>query len=73
MAWWPKEDPRFGSWRAGRGLCGELASEVEEEACYARCGRCNASLYVILQFRENMPERVVGVGREIDWPEGYAK
>ncbi|NVB81981.1 MAG: hypothetical protein HOV81_26605 [Kofleriaceae bacterium] len=48
-------------------------SELEEEACYADCDRCGTSLYVILRFRENVPERVVAIGREIDWPEGYSK
>ena len=73
MAWWPREDKRFASWRADRWRGGERGSEIDEEACYASCPKCEAPLFVVLRFRENVAERVVAVGNEADWPAGYLK
>lgn len=73
MAWWPRETERFDAWRAGRWRAQPAASDVDQEACYASCTNCDASLYVVLRFRENVPEQVVAVGEEADWPEAYLK
>ena len=50
MAWWPRTDKRFDSWRAQRRRVGHVEPEVDEEACYATCKLCNAPLYVIVRF-----------------------
>ena len=72
MWWWPRTHPCFMDWRdEGARLTGDPA--VGEEACYATCPKCGQELCVVVQFRENVPERVVQVTRESDWPKGYAR
>jgi len=61
MAWWPPGHERFES---------ELANE---EACYSECGSCGADLCVVIRFRELVPEAVVSITREEDWPGGYSR
>ena len=73
MAWWPRETKRFEQWRAGHWRAEPTARDVDQEACYTSCPNCDASLYVILRFRENVPEQVVAVGKEEDWSEAYLK
>ncbi|HVK75724.1 MAG TPA: hypothetical protein VM734_20480 [Kofleriaceae bacterium] len=72
MAWWPREHERFDAWRGGRWRAEERAPGFDQEACYATC-TCGAELYVVVRFRENVPERVVAVGKEADWPDEYLK
>jgi hypothetical protein len=73
MRWWPREDSRFRLWRAGRREFDVDEPDFDEEACYAACDRCTASVYVVLRFRENVPERVVAVGIEEEWPAGFMR
>lgn len=73
MAWWPRDDKRFELWRAGRWRSEDRESAFDAEACYATCSICDASLYVVLRFHENVPEQVVAVGKEEDWPDEYLK
>lgn len=72
MWWWSKSDKRYPDWRTeGRG--GPAESAVDEEACYAKCESCGASLCVVLAFREATPKRVLSVVAEEHWPKGYLK
>jgi hypothetical protein len=73
MAWWPREDKRFDSWRADRRRTQETASNFDEEACYANCSTCNAALFVVIRFHENVPERMLAIGREAEWPVEYLR
>lgn len=72
MAWWPSTQPEFATWRAN-GMTSETGSSVDEEACHATCPPCGAELFVVLRFREAVPESVLAIGREADWPAGYLK
>ena len=69
MEWWPREHKRFETWRGGRWRAGGIHTEFDEEACYTTCNNCNAPLYVVILYHMNVPERVVAVGKEEDWPE----
>jgi len=74
MRWWKRDDPRFQEWPADRELSRpEANDEREEEACYATCSNCNASLCVVLRFHENLAEAVVSISTEENWPAGYPK
>jgi len=72
MAWWARGDRRFDNWPA-ESQNGGVESVFNEEACYSTCENCNAELFVIIRFRENVPEQVVAIGREEDWPPGFLK
>jgi hypothetical protein len=65
MAWWPREHPEFASWRVPSENEG---AEYCEEACDAQCTACNATLCVLIRFKENVPLEVVDIGREAAWP-----
>lgn len=41
------------------------------EACYAKCQSCKAELYAVLQFSEFTPVKILDIGFETEWPEGY--
>ena len=73
MAWWARGDKRFGSWPAGRWRVSGKSSEFDEEACSSACANCGSSLFVVIRFHENVPERVALIGKEEDWPEEFLK
>src|SRR5262245_13629515 len=67
MAWWPPDHPQFESWRKH----GDAV--VDEEACYSSCSACKADLCVVIRFRDLIPEAVISISPEADWPEGYSR
>lgn len=72
MAWWPPDDPRFGSWRVNGRRDGKyVAPGVDEEACYAKCGASGHELYAVIRYRNLVPEAVLDVGAIADWPGEY--
>ena len=74
MKWWARDDPRFADWPADREFSKpEANNQLEEEACYATCPNCKASLCVLLRFHENVPETIIAITTEDNWPEGYPK
>jgi hypothetical protein len=73
MAWWPRADERFGSWKGGRWIHTDPSSSMDQEACYATCSLCGTDLYVIIRFEEHTPVDVIAIGREEEWPDGYLK
>lgn len=74
MRWWDRDDSRFEKWPADRELSQpEVKSGREEEACYATCSNCNASLCVVLRFHENVPEALVSISTEENWPDSFPR
>jgi hypothetical protein len=73
MAWWPHDDKRFGEWRVNGRRDAIASGSIDEEACYSTCSACGADLCVVVSFKEAVPEQVVLVAREDDWPEQYWK
>lgn len=74
MRWWGRDDSRFGDWLPEKAFrkAGDIAAG-ETEACYATCSQCQATLCALLRFRENVPESVVLLAKEDEWPAGYPK
>ena len=72
LAWWSKGSKKYDEWRI-KGKKDFDNSTIDFECCYASCLSCNAQLYVILEFKDATPTKVVGVGVELDWPQEYLK
>ena len=71
MAWWPRDHARHGAWSEHAVHADDGDLEAYEEACLATCNCCTADLYVIVRFRETVPEAVLAVGLASEWPDGY--
>jgi len=72
MSWWDESDPRYSEWRV-QGRDGLEDPESDEEACYATCGSCGGALCAVIRFRQVVPERLLFVTPEENWPKGYSK
>jgi len=70
MAWWGPGDPRFEQWCDGAL---PTTPPLYEEACYSTCASCQADLCVVIEFRNVVPTRVVGVTTEQNWPAGHLR
>jgi hypothetical protein len=73
MRWWSATDPRFLAWRSDGRKTPPRAATYDEEACYAVCPSCGAALCAVTRFREVVPESLVAVVREGDWPDEFLK
>ena len=75
MVWWPREHIGFERWRVDRRHRdrNSVDATFDEEACHATCPVCDADLFVVLRFHENVPERVLAIGKGADWPAVYAR
>jgi hypothetical protein len=70
MFWWGPDNPKHSNWlRDG----GRPESDIVRECCYADCTSCSAKLYVVLQFRVSVPESVLDVGLEENWPSSFPR
>jgi hypothetical protein len=45
--------------------------EHDEEAASTECPICAEELYVVVEFKNAVPLRVLSVGRESEWPKQY--
>ena len=74
MRWWPEQHPRFSEWKnEGFPNRSERRGDECEEACYARCEACGAKLCAVIEFRRMSPVRILKLGLEDDWPDGYLR
>ena len=66
--------PWFSSSETGYHRRLEMAEPENQadarETCYSDCTRCDAELFVVIQFRGFTPSEVVGLGLESEWPTG---
>ena len=68
MPWFPRGHREYDSW------CGEgdlWTVDDAREASYATSQSCKAELYAVIQFAELTPVKILKIGFESDWPEGY--
>jgi hypothetical protein len=72
MAWWPISDKRFSGWRESN-LGDNYGCDASSECCCSECMSCGAELFVVIDFVECSPSKVLNMGLEIDWPEEYLK
>ncbi len=75
MRWWDDSDARYPGWRVDGRETRAAGAEAEyiEEACYATCLSCGAALCAVLRFRKLVPECLLQLTNEEDWPSGYLK
>ena len=74
MWWWDFNHEKHDDWRVdGNRGGGRSEAGYDEECCYSTCQSCGAQLYVVIRFRKNVPEKVLGTGLEENWPDEYYK
>jgi len=73
MQWWAKDHPWYSEWRIQSRKSEEPDVAFNEEACYSTCTACGAELCVVIRFHECVPEEVLQISRQKDWPAGYLK
>src|SRR5262245_9113906 len=73
MRWWNEEDPRYAQWRIDGTMAALRAPDYDEEACYSTCSSCSGNLCAVIRFSGPVPERLVKLVREEDWPSDYRR
>ena len=72
MAWWEKTDHKYPEWVQSNSD-NKKSGDVLSECCYSNCLNCEAELFVVIKFNNCSPMKILEVGLESDWPEGYLK
>jgi hypothetical protein len=78
MAWWRAD--RTSWWRRGQIADQDWRDDIMtipsdevpgavEESCCSYCTACKAGLYVVIRFRDLVPERVLSIS--VEPPDGY--
>ncbi len=74
MNWWKKSDERYLTWRGNGRVHPPITDEqIDEDCTIGECSNCHAELYVIIQFEDLTPMKVIGYGLESEWPKNYVK
>jgi hypothetical protein len=72
MVWWPASETKR-EWRIDGRETAPVTSDTVHEACHASCPLCEAPLFVVIEFRDLVPEAVLQIGVEAEWPAGYLR
>ncbi len=72
IRWWSKSDHRYFGWRSSNSTSKEEGL-LNTECCYGECDSCKTDLFVIIEFGECYPDKVLNVGLENEWPCDYLK
>lgn len=68
LPWFPRGHRKYNTWHHR----GDTWKEDDaREACYSTCQSCNAKLYAVIKFVNFTPVKVLDIGLESNWPEGY--
>lgn len=73
MVWWPAGHPQFTAWKLGNAVHPPTDPDDDEEACHAAWRACGAELFVVLEFHDRRPTRVIQVGLERNWPATFLR
>ncbi len=65
MHWFESTDKRYLLWHEYY----LVEENVAREACYSECKSCNAEIYVMIQFEDITPVKVIEIGLIQDMPE----
>ncbi|PCJ21413.1 MAG: hypothetical protein COB02_02150 [Candidatus Cloacimonadota bacterium] len=71
MDWWSIGTPQFNSWRVNGKKSSIVNSSIDFECCYSNCTSCKESLFVVIEFYRNISKKVLDIGFEKDWPQGF--
>jgi glycogen debranching enzyme len=74
MKWWPKDSERYKEWHSETNSKVAVVNNSScEECCYSECQNCHSELFVVFEFKDCIPLRVLKIGREYEWPADFFK
>ena len=71
MPWFARSHRNYADWQLDPDSPAEESDA--REACYSECTACGAELFVVIQFREFVPSKVLALGPEDEWPDAYPR